>query len=155
MANVPGDLKYSKTHEWVKVDGDIATIGITDHAQAELGDITYLDLPEAGRMLQHEEQFGEVESVKAVSELFAPLSGEVVEANTAIAETTEVVNEDPFGKGWLDKSALGRSDRISVLAGCAGLCKVCGRGGALAGDVHQQYRRRPRRNVGRHWHPPI
>src|SRR6185369_330137 len=98
MANVPGDLKYSKTHEWVRVEGEVATIGITDHAQAELGDIVYLDLPEAGRILESESSFGEVESVKAVSELFSPVSGEVVESNTAIADTTEIVNEDPYEK---------------------------------------------------------
>ena len=106
MASIPTDLKYSKTHEWVRVEGDVATIGITDHAQAELGDITYLELPEAGRILQNDTQFGEVESVKAVSELFAPLSGEVIEANTGIADTTEVVNEDPYGNGWLIKVGL-------------------------------------------------
>ena len=103
MASIPGDLKYSKTHEWVRVAGDVATVGISDHAQAELGDITYLDLPAPGRLLVRDSQFGEVESVKAVSELFAPLSGEVLEANTGIAGTTEVVNEDPYGAGWLVK----------------------------------------------------
>ncbi len=96
MASIPSDLKYSQTHEWVRVEGDTATIGITDHAQAELGDITYLDLPQPGRILEVENQFGEVESVKAVSELFAPVSGEVLETNTGIADTTEVVNEDPL-----------------------------------------------------------
>ena len=106
MASVPQDLKYTKTHEWVRIEGDIATIGITDHAQAELGDITYVDLPEPGRQLTGEAQFGEVESVKAVSELFAPVSGEVVEANTEIENSTEVINEDPFGKGWLIKMRL-------------------------------------------------
>src|SRR4051794_32883130 len=103
MASVPDDLKYSKTHEWVRVEGDVATVGITDHAQAELGDITYLDLPQPGTSLTVDAQFGEVESVKAVSELFAPVSGDVVEANTGIADTTEIVNEDPFGAGWLIK----------------------------------------------------
>ena len=106
MATVPGELKYSRTHEWVRVEGDIATIGISDHAQAELGDIVYLDLPVVGRIIDHEMQFGEVESVKAVSELFAPVSGEVVETNSEIASTTEVVNEDPYGKGWLIKVRL-------------------------------------------------
>jgi glycine cleavage system H protein len=103
MANVPGELKYSKTHEWVRVEGDIATIGISDHAQAELGDIVYLDLPEPGRILSAEDQFGEVESVKAVSELYSPVSGEVVEANSAISNATEVINDDPYGKGWMIK----------------------------------------------------
>lgn len=115
MASVPGDLKYSKTHEWVRVDGDVATIGITDHAQAELGDITYLDLPAAGRALEKDAQFGEVESVKAVSELFSPITGEVIEANTGISDTTEVVNEDPFGKGWLIKVKIADTGQLSDL----------------------------------------
>jgi glycine cleavage system H protein len=106
VATVPADLKYSKTHEWIRVEGDIVTIGITDHAQAELGDVTYVDLPEPGLQLALEAQFGEVESVKAVSELFSPVSGEVVEANTEIANSTEVINEDPYGRGWLIKVRL-------------------------------------------------
>ena len=115
MAKVPEGYKYSTTHEWVHVDGDIATIGITDHAQAELGDIVYLDLPEAGRMLQSEAQFGEVESVKAVSELVSPLTGEVVEVNSAITDTTEVVNEDPFGNGWLIKVRMSNPAELAHL----------------------------------------
>jgi len=115
LANVPQDLKYSKTHEWARVQGDIATIGITDHAQAELGDIVYLDLPEPGRMLAHDEQFGEVESVKAVSELYSPVSGEVVEANTAITDNTEVVNADPYGNGWLIKVRLSDPSELAGL----------------------------------------
>ncbi len=115
MASVPGDLKYSKTHEWARVDGDIATVGITDHAQAELGDIVYLDLPEVGRMLSKDDQFGEVESVKAVSELYTPVSGVVVEANSDITQATEVVNEDPFGKGWLIKVRLNDPAELSDL----------------------------------------
>jgi len=115
MASIPVDLKYSKTHEWVRVAGDTATIGITDHAQAELGDITYLDLPESGRNLVAGSQFGEVESVKAVSELFAPVSGEVLEANTEILNTTEAVNEDPFGNGWLIKVRMSNPAELSDL----------------------------------------
>ncbi len=115
MALVPADLLYSQSHEWVKLDGNIATIGITDHAQAELGDITYLDLPEVGRMLQKDSQFGEVESVKAVSELFAPLTGEVIETNTGISDTTELVNSDPYGEGWLIKVTVSNSFELSVL----------------------------------------
>ena len=103
MATVPPELKYSSTHEWVKIEGDVATVGITDHAQAELGDIVYLDLTEVGRILKPEEQFGEVESVKAVSELFSPISGEVVETNLEITAKTDVINTDPFGQGWLMK----------------------------------------------------
>lgn len=106
MTMIPAELKYSRTHEWVHVDGDVATIGITDHAQAELGDIVYLDLTEVGRVLKSEDQFGEVESVKAVSELYSPLSGEVVGSNTEIADATDVVNTDPYGQGWLIKIRL-------------------------------------------------
>jgi glycine cleavage system H protein len=115
VATVPADLKYTKTHEWVRVEGDVVTIGITDHAQAELGDVTYVDLPEPGLQLALEAQFGEVESVKAVSELFAPVSGEVVEANTEIENTTEVINEDPYGRGWLIKVRLSDASELSQL----------------------------------------
>ncbi len=114
MATVPDDLRYAPTHEWVRVKGDVGTIGITDHAQEELGDITYVGLPEPGRILQPGELFGEVESIKAVSELFTPVGGEVIEVNAPVAEATETVNEDPYGRGWLvrvritDTSALFR-----------------------------------------------
>ena len=129
MPEVLPGLKYSKTHEWVRVEGDIAVIGITDHAQSELGDITYLDLPEAGRTLQHEEQFGEVESVKAVSELFSPVSGEVVASNGEIADTTEVVNEDPFGKGWLIKLRLANPSELANLMDSTDYKKFADEGG--------------------------
>ena len=115
MASVPEDLKYSKTHEWVRLQDGVATVGITDHAQAELGDITYLDLPKAGRILEADAQFGEVESVKAVSELFAPVSGEVVESNTEISDTTEIVNEDPYGNGWLIRVRISNPAELSGL----------------------------------------
>lgn len=113
--NIPAELKYSKTHEWVRIEGDTATIGITDVAQDELGDIVYLDLPEAGRILASEEQFGEVESVKAVSELISPLSGEVVESNTGIQDSTEVVNEQPYADGWLIKVRLSNPSEVEAL----------------------------------------
>jgi glycine cleavage system H protein len=99
----PADLRYSKSHEWVRPEGDIVTIGITDHAQSELGDIVYIELPEPGRMLAMDEMFGTIESVKAVSELYAPISGEVVESNTLIIDATETVNNDPYQNGWLIK----------------------------------------------------
>jgi glycine cleavage system H protein len=129
MASIPDDLKYSKTHEWVRVQDSVATIGITDHAQAELGDITYLDLPKPGRKLEVDAQFGEVESVKAVSELFAPISGEVVETNTDISGTTEVVNEDPYGNGWLIKVRLSDPAELSNLMNAADYEKFAGEGG--------------------------
>lgn len=119
MSTPPADRKYTRTHEWVKVDGDIATIGITDHAQSELGDIVYLSLPEAGRLLQREAQFGEVESVKAVSELFSPVSGEVTEANTAITDRTETVNEDPYGAGWLVRVRVRDASELANLLDAA------------------------------------
>jgi glycine cleavage system H protein len=99
--NLPSDLKYSKTHEWVRVDGDVATIGITDFAQHELGDVVYLDLPKAGRTLKAGDPFGTVESVKAVSDLYAPVSGEVIEVNDALAEAPEGINSSPYETGWM------------------------------------------------------
>lgn len=101
--NVPTDLKYTKSHEWVRVDGDIATIGITDHAQSELGDIVFLDLPEAGRVLATGDSFGTIESVKTVSDVYAPVAGEVVEKNEALGSQSELVNNDPYNGGWLVK----------------------------------------------------
>lgn len=104
--NVPGDLKYTKSHEWVRIEGDTATIGITDHAQSELGDIVFVDLPNEGRQLGAEEVFGSVESVKAVSDIYCPVNGEVVEANGSLGAQSELVNSDPYGQGWLIKVKL-------------------------------------------------
>lgn len=101
--NVPADLKYTKSHEWVKVDGDTATIGITDYAQSELGDIVFVDLPTPGRALRAEESLASVESVKTVSDVYAPVAGEVVEVNGALGAQSELVNTDPYGSGWLVK----------------------------------------------------
>lgn len=101
--NVPGDLKYTKSHEWVRVDGDTATIGITDHAQSELGDIVYVDLPNVGLAVQTEQSFGTVESVKTVSDLYAPVGGQVVEVNATLGAQSELVNTDPYTGGWLVK----------------------------------------------------
>lgn len=97
----PNDLRYSKEHEWVRLEGDQATIGITDFAQDQLGEVVYVDLPSAGDEVVAGETFGEIESVKSVSELYAPLSGEVVQVNDALGDTPETVNEDPYGGGWL------------------------------------------------------
>ncbi len=100
---VPTDLRYTKSDEWVRLEGDVATIGITDYAQSELGDIVYLELPEPGRYLQVEESFGAIESVKAAADLYAPVEGEVIESNTALQSALETINQDPYGKGWLIK----------------------------------------------------
>jgi glycine cleavage system H protein len=106
MANVPADLKYTKTHEWVRVDGDVATIGITDYAQGELGDIVYVDLPTPGRVINAGDSFGSVESVKTVSDAYTPVSGEVVEVNDSLGAQSELLNSDPYGKGWMVKIRL-------------------------------------------------
>jgi glycine cleavage system H protein len=98
---VPSDLRYTKDHEWVRLDGDDATIGITAYAADQLGDIVFVELPDPGRTLEQFATFGVVESVKAVSDLFAPLSGEVIEANGALNAQPELVNQDPFGSGWM------------------------------------------------------
>jgi len=99
----PDDLKYTKEHEWVKVDGTTAIVGVTEFAQSQLGDIVYLELPEEGEELEKEEPFGVIESVKAVSDIYAPLSGTVLEINDPLADNPETVNEDCYGEGWLVK----------------------------------------------------
>lgn len=106
MSNIPPSFRYTKSHEWVQVDGDTAVIGITDHAQEELGDIVYLELPEVGRVLGADDPFGTVESVKAVSELYAPVSGEVVAVNDALVGGEAAINESPYEKGWMIKVRL-------------------------------------------------
>ena len=101
MANTPEDLNYTKDHEWVRVRGDQATIGITDHAQNQLGDVVYVELPKVGDKFELSEPFGSVESVKAVSEIYMPLTGSVVEVNESLNDSPEQVNEDPYGNGWM------------------------------------------------------
>ncbi len=103
MANIPENLRYSKDHEWVSVDGDIATIGVTDYAQHSLGDVVYVDLPRVGDAFATHEAFGSVESVKAVSEIFTPVAGEVSEVNDGLNDAPESVNNDPYGAGWMLK----------------------------------------------------
>jgi glycine cleavage system H protein len=115
----PEDLHYTTSHEWVRIDGDVGTIGITDYAQKELGEIVYLELPEVGHMFNADEEFGTVESVKAVSELFTPLSGEVVEVNKGAIAEPGIVNDDPFGDGWLLKLKLTTDEEIDKLMSAA------------------------------------
>jgi glycine cleavage system H protein len=112
---VPQDYKFTKTHEWVKVDGDIATIGLTEFAQSELGDITYLELPSAGTALRQSDPFGVVESVKAASDVYAPVSGEVVEENNAAIDAPEMVNSAPFTDAWLIKIRLDDPSQLDNL----------------------------------------
>jgi len=97
----PDDLRYSKDHEWVRVEGERASIGVTDYAQKQLGDVVFVELPEVGRTLAAHEVFGTVESVKAVSELFAPIGGEVLETNASLVKTPETINTDPYGAAWM------------------------------------------------------
>lgn len=103
MPNIPENLRYSKDHEWVEVNGDIATIGITDYAQSSLGDVVYVDLPRAGDKFDAHEAFGSVESVKAVSEVFTPVGGQVTEVNQGLNDAPETVNTDPYGSAWFIK----------------------------------------------------
>ena len=102
----PDDLRYTRSHEWIRIDGDTGTIGITDHAQKELGEIVYLELPEVGHVYKAEDEFGTVESVKAVSELFVPVSGQVAAVNKQAVAEPGIVNGDPYGDGWLIKVKL-------------------------------------------------
>jgi len=111
----PSDRKYSNEHEWVLVQGDVATIGISDFAQDQLGEVVYVDLPSAGDVLATGDSFGEIESVKSVSELFAPLSGEIVEVNSALGDTPETVNSDPHGAGWMVKVKLEDAAQLDAL----------------------------------------
>ena len=111
----PDELHYTQSHEWVRIDGDIGTIGITDHAQKELGEIVYLELPEVGHVYNADEEFGTVESVKAVSELFIPISGEIVEINRLAVAEPGIVNDDPFGDGWLIKMKVTTDDEVRKL----------------------------------------
>lgn len=103
MSNIPENLRYSKDHEWVAVVGDVATIGITDYAQHSLGDVVYIDMPRVGDKLNSHESFGSVESVKAVSEVFTPIGGEIAEVNDGLNDTPEAVNNDPYNAGWMIK----------------------------------------------------
>lgn len=113
--NYPADFRYTKEHEWVKVDGNTATIGITDHAQHELGDIVYVDLPKVGANAEAGKTFGSVESVKAVSDIYAPVSGEILEINDSLASAPEKLNADPHGEAWLIKVRLTTQDEIKQL----------------------------------------
>ena len=117
--NIPSDLKYTKDHEWVKVNGDIATVGITDYAQSELGDVVYVELPEEGAEVSMHETFGSIEAVKAVADIFSPVSGEIIEINEAIQDDPEKVNQDAYGAGWMVKISLSNPDELSQLMDAA------------------------------------
>ena len=115
MANIPEDLHYSKDHEWVRVDGNIATIGITDYAQNSLGDVVYVELPKVNEEFAANESFGSVESVKAVSEVFSPVSGKVAGINEALNDEPEKVNQDPYGQGWMIRIEMSNPGEVDSL----------------------------------------
>ena len=113
--NIPAELKYTKDHEWVKIDGDVAIVGITEFAQSELGDIVYVEIETIGETLDQEEVFGSVEAVKTVSDLFMPVSGEILEFNEALEGNPELVNSDPYGEGWMIKIKLTEASQYDQL----------------------------------------
>lgn len=115
MANIPDDLHYSKDHEWVRVDGNIAIVGITDYAQDSLGDVVYVELPKAGDKFAANESFGSVESVKAVSEVFSPVSGSVAGINDSLNDEPEKVNADPYGDGWMIRVEMSNPGEVDSL----------------------------------------
>jgi len=117
---IPEDLKYSKEHEWVKLEGDIATVGITDYAQGELGDIVFIELPSVGTGVEYMKPFGTIEAVKAVSDLFSPVSGEVTEVNTSLEEDAGIVNSDPYGDGWIIKVKVKDKAKLDELLDAGG-----------------------------------
>jgi glycine cleavage system H protein len=117
---VPEDLKYTKQHEWIKIEGDEAVFGITDHAQSELGDITFVELPEAGKEIKQSESFATVESVKAASDIYAPLSGSITEVNSALQDSPETINQSPYEEGWICRvKILNASEEESLMDAAA------------------------------------
>ncbi len=115
MANTPEDNRYAKSHEYIHVEGDVGTVGITEYAQKELGDVVFVEVPQVGTQLEMGDEFGSIESVKAVSELFSPVSGEVVEVNETLADKPELVNTDPYGDGWMIKIRVTAPDEVDEL----------------------------------------
>jgi glycine cleavage system H protein len=113
--NLPSELKYTKEHEWVRIEGDTATVGITDYAQNELGEIVFVEVETVGETLNQDEVFGSVEAVKTVSELFMPITGEVLEYNEALNDAPELVNDDPYGEGWIIKIKVSNTKQIEKL----------------------------------------
>ena len=124
--NIPANLKYTKDHEWVSVEGDIATIGITDFAHSELGDIVYVEIETVGETLDQEEVFGSVEAVKTVSDLFMPVSGEIIEFNEGLESNPEAVNKDPYGDGWMIKVKISNASELDALLDAAGYQALVG-----------------------------
>jgi glycine cleavage system H protein len=122
--NIPQELKYTREHEWIRLDGDVAYVGITDYAQEQLGDIVFVDIPSVGETLEAGEVFGTIEVVKTVSDLFSPVTGEVLEQNEALEENPELVNQDPYGEGWLIKIKPAAVEELNDLLDADGYKEV-------------------------------
>ena len=118
--NIPKDLKYTEDHEWIRLEGDIALIGITDYAQGELGDVVYVDLPAEGDEFGKQDVFGSIEAVKAASDLYCPISGNVVETNEEVVDAPETINKDPYGSGWMVKIKVSDVSEMDDLLDAAG-----------------------------------
>ena len=117
--NIPENLKYTKDHEWIRIEGDTALVGVTDYAQEQLGDIVFIEIEVEGESLDAEEVFGTIEAVKTVSDMFMPVSGEVIEVNPALEDTPELVNSDPYGEGWMIKIKMSNTDEVNDLMDAA------------------------------------
>ncbi|MGD9898632.1 MAG: glycine cleavage system protein GcvH [Calditrichaceae bacterium] len=124
--SIPGELKYTKDHEWTKTDGDIVVVGITDYAQGELGDVVFVELPEVGDKVNMGDSFGTIEAVKAVADLFSPVSGEIVEINGALEDEPETVNKDPYGEGWMVKIKISDISELKNLMDAAAYAEHIG-----------------------------
>lgn len=124
--NTPSNVKYTKEHEWIRVEGNEAYVGITDYAQSQLGEIVFVDIDSAGETLKKSEQFGTIEAVKTVSELFMPVSGEVLEVNEKLSDQPELVNSDPYGEGWMIKISVSDSSEIATLLDAQGYQAIIG-----------------------------
>lgn len=129
MMNIPKELKYSNDHEWVKVDGDVVYIGVSDFAQSQLGDVVFVEIPDEGREIKAGETFSVIESVKAVSDIIAPVSGKIVKVNEALADTPEIVNQDPYGEAWIVAVALSDPSELDALLDDSAYEKLTAEGG--------------------------
>lgn len=125
--NFPENLKYTKDHEWIQIDGDTGIVGITDYAQGELGDVVFVELPAVGKVVKVHDSFGTIEAVKAVSDLYAPASGSIVAVNPDLEKTPEVVNKDPYGKGWMVKIKLSNVGEVSTLLSASAYKQLIGK----------------------------
>jgi glycine cleavage system H protein len=124
MADFPTDLKYAKTHEWIRLEGDVATIGITDFAQGELSDIVYVEITAVGKTIKHDEPIGTIEAVKAVSDLYSPVSGQVIAANDSLKDSPANVNKDPYGEGWMAKIKVSDPAELNRLLDAAAYAEL-------------------------------